>query len=134
MPFVLLYWKEIVIALAVAVLIGFGVYIRGVIADNDKLKVSLKQANAQVVDVSNMNKGLTTAVDAKTKELQNYIALNSRLTKDKAAIQDKYITYMERVRDGKIEVKPGVGIVKPIVLIGAGVPTFSSYSTGSYHP
>lgn len=134
MPFVLMYWKEILIGVAIIALIGFGVYIRGVISDNDALKVQIAQEKAKVADIAKLNEGLTKAVDTKTQELQSYINLNSKLANDKASIQNKYTNYVEKVQNEKIKVTPGVGITEPYTIIGAGVPSFAHYSTGSYHP
>ena len=134
MPFVLMYWKEIVIGVAILACIGFGVYIRGVIADNVELRSEVAQANAKIIEVAKMNEGLTKAVGIKTDELQAYIDLNSKLANDKANIQSKYISFVEKVHNEKLKIKPGVGLTEPYILTGAGMPSYRNYSTGSYHP
>ena len=130
----LLYWKEILIGVATIALISLGVYIRGVVADNDALKVQVAQEKAKAVEIAKMNEGLTKAVAEKTSELQAYITLNARIANDKANIQWKYADFVKKVHDETLKIKPGVGLTEPYILTGAGVPSYRNYSTGSYHP
>ena len=132
---ILLYWKQIVAGLAIVALLGCGYWFKSVLADNKAMKVTIAQQLKDMTDLQAMNKGLTTAVQVKENELDKYVKLNTRLSKDKQAIQNEYDAYMQEVEDAKIQVTPGHGIDVPYVLKSPGMPVGQgSGSKGSNNP
>lgn len=134
MPFILLYWKQILIGVLMVGLLGMGYWFKSVIAERDAQRVQIIQKDKEIADFARANEKLSEAVNTKTLELQKYIKLNAKLSADKKQIQSEYDMYLKRIKDEKPTIIPGIGITEPYILLNPGVLVGPSSNKGANNP
>lgn len=136
MPFISIikYWKEVVAIAAIAAIIAMPIYIKSLLKDKHELLIESGQLKEQIKQVINKNESLYEAVKQKEKEINKYILLNNKIQKNKEEISNTIQQNIEKINNEKIKTNEKNTIDSPIIIINAGMPKFSEYSSGKHMP
>lgn len=134
MPFILLYWKQILIGILLVALLGAGYWFKSVLAERDAQRIQIGQMKQDISSVTALNNELTNALTVKQLELKKYAKLINKLASEKETIQNEYDAYMKEVENAKPKITPGIGITEPYILLTPGMSAKPSDSKRPNNP